>query len=55
MSNEPEAWKSDVANGDHYAERRDAPAGELFRDPLSRVDELMLPHHLADSKRRKAN
>lgn len=56
MSNEPEL-------GDKLRQRAPAPTandetpktGSAFLDQLSRADEIMLLHHLADARRRKPN
>jgi hypothetical protein len=56
MSNEPEL-------GDKLRQASSAPtavdetpkSGSSFLDKLSRADELMLLHHLADARRRKPN
>jgi hypothetical protein len=56
MRNEPEFGDKMRQAGITKAEDGDLPRSERsFLDQLSRVDELMLLHHLVDAKRRKPN
>jgi hypothetical protein len=56
MRNEPEFGDKMRQAGITQAEDGDVPRPERsFLDQLSRVDELMLLHHLVDAKRRKPN
>lgn len=56
MRNEPEFGDKMRQAGITKAANGDTPPSEKsFLDQLSRVDELMLLHHLVDAKRRKPN
>lgn len=56
MRNEPEFGDKMRQSGTRESANGDAPRSESsFFDQLSRVDELMLLHHLVDAKRRKPN
>ena len=56
MSNEPELGdKLRQAGAAQTASDETAKTGSAFLDQLSRADELMLLHHLADARRRKPN
>ena len=56
MRNEPEFGDKMRQAGITKVEDGDVPRPERsFLDQLSRVDELMLLHHLVDAKRRKPN
>ena len=56
MSNEPELGDKlrQAGRGSRDATKR-PKTGSSFLDQLSRADELMLLHHLADARRRKPN
>ena len=55
MSNEPELGDK-LRQAGAAATTDETPAtGSSFLDQLSRADELMLLHHLADARRRKPN
>ena len=56
MSNEPELGDKlrQAARGKPRRDER-PKTGSSFLDQLSRADELMLLHHLADARRRKPN
>jgi hypothetical protein len=56
MSNEPELGdKLRQAGAGKTAVDETPKSGSAFLDQLSRADELMLLHHLADARRRKPN
>jgi hypothetical protein len=56
MSNEPELGdKLRQANPVQNAAAETPKSGSTFLDQLSRADEIMLLHHLADARRRKPN
>jgi hypothetical protein len=56
MSNEPELGDKLRQAGTVKAATDETPkTGSAFLDQLSRADELMLLHHLADARRRKPN
>ena len=56
MSNEPELGdKLRQASSAPTASDETPATGSSFLDQLSRADELMLLHHLADARRRKPN
>lgn len=56
MSNEPELGDKLRQSGPARTASDETPnTGRSFLDQLSRADELMLLHHLADSRRRKPN
>jgi hypothetical protein len=56
MSNEPELGdKLRQAGAAKTASDETPKTGSAFLDQLSRADELMLLHHLADARRRKPN
>jgi hypothetical protein len=56
MSNEPELGdKLRQAGATKTASDETPKSGSAFLDQLSRADELMLLHHLADARRRKPN
>jgi hypothetical protein len=56
MSNEPELGdKLRQASSAPTASDETPTTGSSFLDQLSRADELMLLHHLADARRRKPN
>ncbi len=56
MSNEPELGdKLRQAGAAQTAGDETPKSGSAFLDKLSRADELMLLHHLADARRRKPN
>jgi hypothetical protein len=56
MSNEPELGDKMRQAGMAKTSRDETPkSGSTFLDQLSRADELMLLHHLADARRRKPN
>jgi hypothetical protein len=56
MSNEPELGDKLRQAGPTRTATDDAPkTGTSFLDQLSRADELMLLHHLAEARRRKPN
>jgi hypothetical protein len=56
MSNEPELGDKLRQFGTPKATSDETPiTGSSFLDQLSRADELMLLHHLADARRRKPN
>lgn len=56
MSNEPELGdKLRQASSAATASDETPATGSSFLDQLSRADELMLLHHLADARRRKPN
>lgn len=56
MSNEPELGdKLRQAGSGKTASDETPKTGSSFLDQLSRVDELMLMHHLVDARRRKPN
>jgi hypothetical protein len=56
MSNEPELGDKLRQAGPARTASDETPnKGSSFLDQLSRADELMLLHHLADSRRRKPN
>jgi hypothetical protein len=56
MSNEPELGDKLRQAGPARTASDETPnTGSSFLDQLSRADELMLLHHLADSRRRKPN
>jgi hypothetical protein len=56
MSNEPELGDKLRQGSAGKTTGDEAPAsGSSFLDQLSRTDELMLLHHLADARRRKPN
>jgi hypothetical protein len=56
MSNEPELGdKLRQANPVQNAADETPKSGSTFLDQLSRADEIMLLHHLADARRRKPN
>jgi hypothetical protein len=56
MNNEPELGDNLRQSGPAKTSTDDKPQAEsTFLDKLSRVDELMLLHHLTDSKRTKPN
>jgi hypothetical protein len=56
MNNEPELGDKLRQSASMKAESDEAPKVEgSFLDKLSRVDELMLLHHMAEAKRRKPN
>jgi hypothetical protein len=56
MRNEPEFGDKMRQAGTKESATGDTPRSEgSFFDQLSRVDELMLLHHLVDAKRRKPN
>ena len=56
MSNEPELGdKLRQAGPAKTASDETSTSGSSFLDQLSRTDELMLLHHLADARRRKPN
>jgi hypothetical protein len=56
MSNEPELGDKLRQAGTAKAASDETPkSGSSFLDQLSRADELMLLHHLADARRRKPN
>jgi hypothetical protein len=56
MSNEPELGDKLRQAGAAKTETDEAPkSGSSFLDKLSRADEMMLLHHLADARRRKPN
>ena len=56
MSNEPELGDKLRQAGSAQTAADETPkSGSSFLDKLSRADELMLLHHLADARRRKPN
>ena len=56
MNNEPELGdKLRQARSAQTANDETPKSGSTFLDQLSRADELMLLHHLADARRRKPN
>ncbi len=56
MNNDPELGDKLRQAGTATAASDDSPkTGKAFLDQLSRVDELMLMHHLTEAKRRKPN
>ncbi len=56
MSNEPELGdKLRQAGPVQTGDEETSKSGSAFLDQLSRADELMLLHHLADARRRKPN
>jgi hypothetical protein len=56
MSNEPELGdKLRQAGAPQSASEETPKSGSTFLDQLSRTDEIMLLHHLADARRRKPN
>lgn len=55
MGNEPELGDRLRQAGVTKNATSDSKVGSSFLDQLSRADELMLLHHLVDSKRRKPN
>jgi hypothetical protein len=56
MNNEPELGDKLRQAGPAQTASDEAPkSGSSFLDQLSRADELMLLHHLADARRRKPN
>jgi len=56
MSNEPELGdKLRQASAPQNAVDETPKSGSTFLDQLSRADEIMLLHHLADARRRKPN
>ena len=55
MSNEPELGDKLRQAGAATATDERPKTGSSFLDQLSRADELMLLHHLADARRRKPN
>jgi hypothetical protein len=56
MSNEPELGDKLRQSSSAKTASDEAPkTGSSFLDQLSRADELMLLHHLADARRRKPN
>jgi len=56
MSNEPELGDKLRQGGTTKTASDETPkSGSSFLDQLSRADELMLLHHLADARRRKPN
>jgi hypothetical protein len=56
MSNEPELGDKLRQAGSAQTTSDETPkSGSAFLDKLSRADELMLLHHLADARRRKPN
>jgi hypothetical protein len=56
MSNEPELGDKLRHGGSAQTAGDEKPnSGSSFLDQLSRADELMLLHHLADARRRKPN
>ncbi len=56
MSNEPELGdKLRQAGASKTATDESPKTGSAFLDQLSRADEVMLLHHLADARRRKPN
>jgi hypothetical protein len=56
MSNEPELGDKLRQAGSAKTATDEAPkSGSSFLDRLSRADEMMLLHHLADARRRKPN
>jgi hypothetical protein len=56
MSNEPELGdKLRQSSSARTASDETPKTGSSFLDQLSRADELMLLHHLADARRRKPN
>lgn len=56
MNNEPELGdKLRQAGAAQTANDETPKSGSTFLDQLSRADELMLLHHLADARRRKPN
>ena len=56
MSNEPELGDKLGQAGTPQAAVDETPkSGSTFLDQLSRADEIMLLHHLADARRRKPN
>jgi hypothetical protein len=56
MSNEPELGdKLRQAGSAQNANDEQPKPGSTFLDQLSRADEIMLLHHLADARRRKPN
>lgn len=56
MNNEPELGdKLRQARSAQTANDETPKTGSTFLDQLSRADELMLLHHLADARRRKPN
>jgi len=56
MSNEPELGdKLRQAGPAQNANDEKPKSGSTFLDQLSRADEIMLLHHLADARRRKPN
>ena len=55
MSNEPELGDKLRQAGAAAATDESPKTGSSFLDQLSRADELMLLHHLADARRRKPN
>ena len=56
MSNEPELGDKLRQAGTAKTASDETPkTGSAFLDQLSRADELMLLHHLADARRRKPN
>lgn len=54
MNNEPELGDK-LRQAGKVASDEKPKVGKSFLDQLSRADELMLLHHLADAKRRKPN
>lgn len=54
MNNEPELGDK-LRQAGKIASDEKPKVGKSFLDQLSRADELMLLHHLADAKRRKPN
>ena len=55
MSNEPELGDKLRQASTPQNEDEAAKSGGTFLDQLSRADEIMLLHHLADARRRKPN
>jgi len=55
MSNEPELGDKLRQAGATKAASDETPKSSSFLDQLSRADEAMLLHHLADARRRKPN
>jgi hypothetical protein len=55
MSNEPELGDKLRQAGAAATSDESPKTGSSFLDQLSRADELMLLHHLADARRRKPN
>jgi hypothetical protein len=55
MTNEPELGDK-LRQADPQSASEETPkSGSTFLDQLSRADEIMLLHHLADARRRKPN